>query len=328
MSNRMAGVYIPSSEPGYKIPDPPWCLALNALSLFSGFLANIILLLNLAKRIHSPNLQPFIIILWYLASILLIALLAVYTKHLYRIDSFDDEPDDELDTSGGIFVRSQAFYYAIIAAALYFIIATLLLGNYLALLTGRYAKQFTLTVVQRTLMLQTLTLMLWLCLGAGVFSKLEGWAFLDGIYFCDTTFLVVGLGDFYLTTNAGRALLFPYAAVGVVMIGLVVSSIRGLVLERGKRNVKRRFLEKEREKYVAAHTPTKPISALDGASMSKQNSMHDEGERERFELMRRVQHKADQRRKWMALGISLAFFVIFWLLGAYVFMKAQVRKTI
>ncbi|KAF3931527.1 hypothetical protein ABW19_dt0206675 [Dactylella cylindrospora] len=293
----ICALVIPWSESeGYKISDPAWCLAINAVSLTCGFIANVILLLNLAKRIQSTSLQPFTIVLWYIASFLLIVLLAVYHRHLYTL------PEED-------YAWSQAFYYGIIAAALYFVIATLLVGNYIGVLSGKYARQFTLTIAQRVLMLQTMTLMCWLCLGAGVFSKLEGWAYLDGIYFCDTTFLVVGLGDYTLTTNAGRALLFPYAAVGVVMVGLIVSSIRGLVLERGKKKVERRILEKQREKFLDKEQNRSVPEA--------------ESERDRFEHMRKIQDTADQRRKWMALCTSLGFFLVFWMLGAFVFMKAE-----
>ncbi|KAK6511749.1 Potassium channel [Arthrobotrys musiformis] len=293
-------ITIPGSDgnpdDSFKISDPGWSLALNAISLACGFIANIILLLNLSRRLQATHLQPVTITLWYLASFLLIALLIAYRRHLYSIP-------------GEHYSWSQAFYYGIIAASLYFLIATLLVGNYIGVLTGRYARQFTLTIAQRTLMLQTMCLMGWLCLGAGVFAKLEGWAYLDGVYFCDTTFLTIGLGDFTLTTKAGRALLFPYATVGIVTVGLIVSSIRGLVLERGKRRVTRRLLEKQREVIVEGGEH----GAVDKT----------ESEKERFELMRRVQDRADQRRKWMSLCVSVTVFLVFWLGGAFVFMEAE-----
>ncbi|KAF3276114.1 Potassium channel [Orbilia oligospora] len=283
-------------DDSYKISDPTWSLALNAVSLACGFAANIILLLNLSRRIRSAHLQPITITLWYLASFLLIALLACYRQYLYSVPRENH-------------TWSQAFYYGIIAASLYFLIATLLVGNYIGVLTGKYAKQFTLTIAQRTLMLQTMSLMGWLCLGAGVFAKLEGWAYLDGIYFCDTTFLVIGLGDYTLTTKAGRALLFPYATIGIVTVGLIVSSIRGLVLERGKRKVRRRLLEKQREVIV------------DGGEHGVVDRA--ESQKERFELMRKVQDRADRKRKWMSLCTSVTFFLVFWLGGAFVFMEAE-----
>ncbi|KAK6335137.1 Potassium channel [Orbilia javanica] len=290
----------PPFDDSYKIQDPPWSLALNAVSLACGFAANVILLLNLSRRIQSAHLQPITIALWYLASFLLIALLIAYRRHLYSIP-------------GEHYSWSQAFYYGIIAASLYFLIATLLIGNYIGVLTGKYARQFTLTIAQRILMLQTMGLMGWLCLGAGVFAKLEGWAFLDGIYFCDTTLLVIGLGDYTLTTKAGRALLFPYATVGIVIVGLIVSSIRGLVLERGKRKVTRRLLEKQREAIVDGGEH----GAVDRA----------ENEKERFELMRLVQDRADRRRKWMSLSVSVTFFLVFWLGGAFVFTRAEAEQN-
>ncbi|EWC44297.1 hypothetical protein DRE_01123 [Drechslerella stenobrocha 248] len=287
-----------SAENGIKIHDPAWCLALNAISLACGFAANAILLLNLARRIQSTSLQPFTIALWYIASLILIALLAVYRQYLYQT------PREQ-------YAWSQAFYYSIIAASLYFVIATLLVGSYIGVLSGRYARQFTLTIAQRTLMLQTMSLMGWLCLGAGVFARLEGWAYLDGIYFCDATFLVVGLGDFTLNTNAGRALLFPYAAVGIVIVGLIVSSVRGLMLERGKKRVKRDILEKQRDRFVNGKGNHRAPADAAGT------------ERERFDLMRKVQGRAEDRRKWVALCFSVTSFLLFWLVGACVFMEAE-----
>ncbi|KAK6529382.1 Potassium channel [Arthrobotrys megalospora] len=297
-------VYIPPSSASRpndstKIADPAWCLALNAVSLACGFAANVILLLNLARRIQSIHLQPITITLWYIASVLLIALLIVYRRYLYH-------------TPRGDHSWSQAYYYGIIGAAMYFFIATLLVANYVGVLSGRYAKQFTLTVVQRTLMLQTMSLMVWLCLGGGVFAKIEGWAFLDGIYFCDTTFLVVGLGDYVVTTTLGRALLFPYAAVGIVTVGLIVSSVRGLVLERGKRRVKRRLLEKQREVIIGGGKDGEVDKA--------------ESEKERFELMRKAQDRADQKRKWLSLSVSILFFLTFELVGAFVFMESEKQQ--
>ncbi|KAG6853043.1 hypothetical protein C0991_007299 [Blastosporella zonata] len=101
-------------------------------------------------------------------------------------------------------------------------------------------------------MLQTISYILYLALGAGVFAALEGWAFCDGLYWADYTLLTIGIGsDFPLHKTVSRALLIPYAALGIMMIGLLVGSVRGLVLERGKMKVARRSLAKQRMRLLA-----------------------------------------------------------------------------
>lgn len=83
-----------------------------------------------------------------------------------------------------------------------------------------------------------MSFVIYLLLGALVFSKVEGWKYLDAVYWADVTLLTVGLGDYSPKTRVGRGLLFPFAIGGILMVGLVVGSIRSLVLERGKEKVR------------------------------------------------------------------------------------------
>jgi potassium channel subfamily K len=205
---------------------------------------------------------------------------------------------------------SQSFYYAIISAITYFIISTLLLWNLLgAWAFKKYPPTFTsLTISQRTLMLQTVSYSLYIALGAGIFSSLEGWSFVDGVYWADYTLLTIGLGsDFAPKRLVSKALLIPYAVVGVIMIGLIVGSVRGLFLERGKIKVRRRALEKERRKTI------KRLDRQD----SETDFKHE------FELMRGVQNVADRVRRWFGLGTSFTAFLIVWLGGAVAFMLSE-----
>ena len=88
-------------------------------------------------------------------------------------------------------------------------------------------------------------------------------------------------------------MLFPYAVGGIVILGLVIGSIRSLVLERGKQKLAVRMVEKKREKVVKrleksdGKTKITPLSkgqAVNGSSKSEQ-----ERRREEFRLMRRIQ---------------------------------------
>lgn len=206
---------------------------------------------------------------------------------------------------------SQAYYYAIIAATIYMILPSLLIANAMgAYVFHAYPPSFNaLTVPQRTLMLQTIGYVFYLAAGAGVFAHVEGWNYLDGVYWADYTLLTIGLGsDFPPKTHTGRALLLPFAVGGITLLGLVIGSVRGLVLERGRVKVIRRTVELERQKWIA-----------------RMDEPDARWKREEWEVMRRIQRRAETNHKYTALGSSLFAYLALWFLGAMVFWFAEVR---
>jgi potassium channel subfamily K len=121
-------------------------------------------------------------------------------------------------------------------------------------------------------MLQTILLSLYLALGGAIFSAIEGWDFVDAVYWADYTLLTIGLGtDFPVTRVGGRMLLLPYAAVGIVFVGLIIGSVRDLVVERAKTRITKRRLEKERERWesIIDETSTQAHKHRHGQSSSE-----------------------------------------------------------
>ena len=113
-------VYIPPGSDeahGTKIEDPKWLIAVNSVSLVFALSANISLLLNMSRRLKFAIAQPITIIGFYMASLLLMALVGVASSQVFRIQPMQQH------------ALSQAFYYAIMAAGVYFIIASLLRSN-------------------------------------------------------------------------------------------------------------------------------------------------------------------------------------------------------
>ncbi|KAI5845952.1 hypothetical protein BZA05DRAFT_426945 [Tricharina praecox] len=277
-----------------RVPDPSWLIAVNAVSLVFAIAANLLLLLNFAHRVRYAIAQPLTIVFWYISSLLLLALVVAAHKHL------------RLPPKNHAF--SQSYYYGIISAALYFLISTLLVWNAVgAYLFKAYPPSFmTLTIPQRTLMLQTISYTLYLSLGAGIFSSLEGWSFVDGVYWADLTLLTIGFGsDFSPKRQVSQGILIPYAVGGVIMVGLVVGSVRGLFLERGKSKVRNRAIHKERKKIL------------------KDLKCSDTDWKTEFELMRSVQDAANMNRRWWGLGTALIAFLIVWFGGAIVFSHSE-----
>lgn len=232
------------------------------------------------------------------------------------------------------YVWSQVFYYGIWAAILYFVDASLMVVTFWGASSGHYSKDFHLTASQRTLMLQTIMVLMYLLLGALVFSKIEGWSYLDAVYWADVTLFTVGFGDFAASTNLGRALLFPYALVGVLSLGLVVSSIRSLILERGRRRLDARMEEKNRRRVIRTLTrdgneeiltPIPQGLSTNASEAEIDRETRDEFERRRreFELMRTIQERASSRRRWLAMAISTGSWILLWLVGAAVFLVCE-----
>ncbi|RYP13540.1 hypothetical protein DL767_010678 [Monosporascus sp. MG133] len=299
------------------IQDPVWLLAVNAVQLVIAVIANVFLLLNMTKRVRFSVAQPITIVGWYLSAICLVALAATAGGPLI--------PEDGIQ-----WVWSQAFYYGVYAAILYFTVASLMVVTVWGANAGHYDKDFELTTSQRTLMLQTLAFLVYLLLGALVFSTIENWKYLDGVYWADVTLFTVGYGDYAAATTLGRVLLMPYALVGVTSLGLVIGSIRSLGLERGKRRLEARMLEKKRRKLVRRITRKgnghmlEPVDdgivdVPSGEKDQKRPLTEFERRQKEFKLMRKIQDQVSARRRWTAMAVSTTSWLVLWLVGAWIF---------
>lgn len=161
------------------------------MSLGLALIANGSLLLNMAHRLRFSIAQPITIVGFTVSSGLLIAdIVALTISHSYRL------PSNSPAVSAARHALTSAFYYAIMAAGIYLIIASLMCLTVYGAWKGHYARQFSLTAAQRTLMLQTMSFFTYLLLGALVFSHVEKWEYLDAVYYADVTLLTVGLGDY------------------------------------------------------------------------------------------------------------------------------------
>ncbi|KAI5364610.1 Putative Two pore domain potassium channel [Septoria linicola] len=306
---------------GQRLKDPSWLLALNAISLVCALTGNAALLLNMAKRLKFSIAQPITITGFLLAGVLLIADMAALTSDA---EYFITDPPAQPANNHAL---TSAFYYAIFAASIYIIVGLLMCITVHGANRGYFAKDFYLTNAQRTLMLQTMSFIIYLLLGALVYSQLEGWRYLDAVYWADVTLLTVGLGDYAPETNVGRGLLFPFAIGGILMVGLVIGSIRTLVLERGKQKMAARITEKRRENAIYGvdqQRGTIKISWFAKADFNVAPTMSPAQRREEeFRVMRKVLAAAERERRYFALATSLSTTAILWLVGAVVFMVSE-----
>ncbi|PNS19623.1 DNA polymerase alpha catalytic subunit [Sphaceloma murrayae] len=318
-------VYIPDGQTestGTRIPDPTWALAINALSLVAALAANGALLLNMSRRLRFKIAQPISVLGFFAAGLLLVADLSAFAASpTYHI------PLDDPAAPANRHALTSAYYYGIQAAAVYLVITGLMTLTAWGAWRGHFESGFRLTMAQRTLMLQTMSFVIYLLLGALIYSRIEGWEFLDAVYWADLTLLTIGLGsDFAPKTHLGRSLLFVFAIGGIIIIGLVIGSIRTLVLDRGKRKISARIMEKKRLRAINSVNPKKQqIRVSRFATMHFDNDQLDVAKRRELEfyVMRKVQDHADRDRKWMALLLSTTAAFGLWLFGALVFSHAE-----
>ncbi|KAH6957606.1 hypothetical protein BKA56DRAFT_602155 [Ilyonectria sp. MPI-CAGE-AT-0026] len=303
------------------VPDPMWLTIVEAIQLLIAITSNIFLLLNMARRVRFRLAQPITIIGWYISALCRASLSATVARPL-KDSGF---PQNEL-------IWSQAFYYGMWAAILYFVDASLMAATFWGASTGRYRKDFILTLSQRTLMLQTIMFLIYLLLGAYIFSQVESWNYLDAVYWTVVTLFTVGFGDYYPTSTLGRALLIPYALIGIITLGLVISSVRSLILDRGRRCIAARVDDRKRRKMIRTIIRSgddkilEPIGEqfeITHAQSNKAPANEFKRREAEFALMRQIQAKSSSHKRWVAMAISTISWLVLWLVGAAVFEKAE-----
>lgn len=127
--------------------------------------------------------------------------------------------------------------------------------------TRKFAKSGSgLTHKQRSLVMIVMILLVWIAVGAGVYSALIDIPFHTSLYFTVVTIETIGFGDITPKTVAARIFTFFYALIGLLNIALAVTTMRGLIAEsfRHARRIHRKRVarlraERERKKAEAAH---------------------------------------------------------------------------
>lgn len=274
----------------------------------------------MGRRLRFAVAQPITITGYLLAGVLLIADMAALASSPTYWLTEQNAPDAR-------HALTSAFYYAIWAAATYMVLGFLMCFTVWGAIHGKYEKEFKLTPPQRTLMLQTMLFITYLLLGALVYCKIEGWEYLNAVYWADITLLTIGFGDYSPATKVGRGLLFPFAIGGILIVGLVIGSIRSLVLERGEEKLSARITEKRRNAAihnVDERKQTIRISIFASADFSTDPGLSPAQRREEeFNVMRKVQRAAERDRRWFSLCMALSFALLLWFVGAAIFMVAE-----
>lgn len=232
---------------------------------------------------------------------------------------------------------TQAYYYAIMAAILYAVTSAFIVYTAYVLHKSQWSRDQIKKQLSRghgSLKLLTMVFMAYLLLGALVYSKIEGWSYLDAVFWADVTLLTIGFGDIKPITHLGRALLFPYAFFGVFILVLIVYCISRVVFERGRSSLELHLRDKDRIQHVKRRaiesrksTLSKPDDLAAPAQQRKSRKARAAEEREirqrDFNTMRVIILRASRRRILYSMVLWTFFALFLWLGGAVVFHLAE-----
>jgi potassium channel subfamily K len=325
-----------------QLPVADWIfrlIAINAISLFFGAIGNLSILLvsdDRAAPLHKYifRLVLITIIGGFLASFLLIALIIVTATSL------------RLPSPPG-YAYTQAYCYAIMSAVLYFATSSFVIYTaYIMLNTPRSRRELSLFAKGHRVKILTTAFMAYILIGAVIFSKVEGWSYLDGVFWADVTILTVGFGDFKPETHLGRCLLFPYAIFGIFILFLVIYCLTEVVFERGKSMWELRLRDQERIRRVqrrevqgrartsgsSINTNEKSIEAIAAPALFEESCVSPKQARKRadrearrrdFNAMQEIIHQAARRRIFYSIFLWIFAALFLWLVGAVIFQHCE-----
>lgn len=222
--------------------DPFWCYLVNSISIVFALVSNIFLLLNYRKKIRYTYCQVISISGWAIACVILTALIIAYHIWFYKFH-YDDN-----------FIIGEGFWFAIITVTLHFINFLMLLLNELGFLLKKYKPVFNIDQVQETLIIQTTAMGVWLIVGASIFTRFLDLGLGDSLYYCIVSVVTIGNQDAVSITNvAAQTLTAIWIVFGLVMFGLIVTSIRKMLIEFSSSTLYWHRLERMRRGSLETH---------------------------------------------------------------------------
>ncbi|KAL6452092.1 TOK1 Outward-rectifier potassium channel TOK1 [Candida maltosa Xu316] len=276
------------------VPDKRAVVVMNALSLALGIIGNISLLMNFSRSVKYLISQVTSILSWFFASALLAAALLVTHSDLTGVNSQ--------------YKASEGYYYAAFTAGFYFACMVILSINFIGYRLKKYPATFNLDQRQRTLMLFTIWFAVWTIIGALVMGTLiEGLSFGSSLYYCIVSFLTIGLGDILPQTSSAKVAVLIFSLVGVLVMGLIVATLRSVILSSAAPAIFWHNVE---------------IARVELIEKLKKKNIHLTPE-EAFHKMRVLRRKVRSRHNRNSLILTVAVFMLFWLVGALIFHQIE-----
>jgi hypothetical protein len=171
--------------------------------------------------------------------------------------------------------------------------------------TSPWRGEFAFDTHHHWLMFYTVLFLIYILLIARLYTSIEGWRYLDSVYWAIVTALTIGFGDIKPVSSVGRGLVCLVAPIGMLLLGIIVYHIGKIVLEEAKSTLEEKMKSRKREKEAS----------------KRHYEDHNIGEvrRKAYERMRHIEHSARLKCQLFTVAVSLATWLFLWLAGAFFF---------
>lgn len=270
------------------VPTPPASLGLSVVGLAFDAVGNGLLLSRFATtefaNRHWRILTNLSALSWFLKNILAIVNIALYTR-----GSYNGQPT----------VKTEGWWAALLSICLSGLINILLLSNVAVINTamGKSSRTKGGKYLRSLMALVSL-----LALEALAFSQIEGWTYVDALYFSVVSCLTIGFGDYSVKGTGGRALLFFFLIFSIILLAQFISVAQDYASEAIQRRRARWVVKYEQVQFKEALEKDRP-GTLD----------------EEMALLRKLNRDEESRWQRQDMIIAIAALGIFWLIGAGLF---------
>ncbi|KAG0329925.1 hypothetical protein BGZ99_010036 [Dissophora globulifera] len=193
---------------------PHWLTVIVVLALVTAIICNICILFRFLERFvwHSVVLSLVTATLQdVLCIVAIVPFCILYPK-----------------SKGFIYLQG---FWTMIASMIFSFVATALMSIDFHSTPNFRLQGSGVTHKQRILIAEAMSMCLYLAIGALIFIYIEKWTFLDALFFVVVTITTIGFGDKSPASPGGRVFVVFYAAGGIVLLALIVTSIRYVILE-------------------------------------------------------------------------------------------------
>ncbi|EAL22856.1 hypothetical protein CNBB0770 [Cryptococcus deneoformans B-3501A] len=281
------------SDNGIIQPDPKASLVLSAVGLALNVVANILLVIRFSSKApfwvdHSTK--------WSLYCWLGKTVIAAINLILFGI----------LTRNEAGYQYLEGFWCAIVSFIGSSLISFTLLFHYFLAFGHSKSDNSDMRSEGRRFMLSVTAFVAILAVQSFVFSKIEHWDYVSGIYMSVQTALTIGYGDYVPTTTAGKVLIFPFAVLTISQLGNEIALIIGFIKQRA---------EERRNKWR---------QSFEGAMHREANSLRPKaGLTEEMALVYRINSREEMMSQMYDLIWSAMALVVFWVLGATAFSQIE-----
>ncbi|TDL28923.1 voltage-gated potassium channel [Rickenella mellea] len=275
-------------------PDPRTNIYLSAIGLAFNVLANGLLIIRFSASDHFwATATRMSVLCWAIKVVVAIVNVSVYGSRL--------DP---------AVVYGEGFCCAVVSLIISGLILCLLMLHFVFGFRNPREpptpKQLQLRMAGRQFMLQNTFFIAWMGILALFMSQLEGWTYLQGIYFASVTFLTIGFGDFYPTLTVTKIVLFPFALVGIAQLGNIIGIIASFFSAQAQAREDARRAEFEKERQAEEEL--------------KQDAPNLKREIEFLESLTKLE---DRWKTVTSLGKNILGFLVFWSIGALIFSQTE-----